>query len=93
MAKNSYPISFTVPSEIKNWLDAVTETGYYDSLSEFLRDAIRSLLKSEKGLRTAMVSHLYAGGRISLGKAAELLETNLKEAEERLKSMGIQAKR
>ena len=89
MPKNSHPISFTVPPEIKNWLDAVTDTGYYDSLSEFLRDAIRSLLKNEKGLRTAMVSHLYQQEKISLGKAAELLETDMKEAEKMLKSMEI----
>ncbi len=87
MTKSSFPISFTVPPELKALLEVVPETGYYDSLSEFIRDAIRGFLKAEKGLKIAIVKHLYTAKKISLGKAAELLGASIKEAETLLKHM------
>jgi|TARA_Y100000310_G_scaffold335338_2_gene417108 Arc/MetJ-type ribon-helix-helix transcriptional regulator len=82
----SNTLSFTVPTELKLQLEAVNHTGYYDSLSEFLRDAIRYILKERKDLRTAMVYELYSNKHISLPKAAELLETNILEAKELLQT-------
>ena len=80
----SNTLSFTVPSELKLYLEAIGHTGYYDSLSEFLRDAIRHMLQERKDLRIAMVYTLYKDKKITLGKAAELLGTNPQEAKELL---------
>ena len=38
--KNSTVFTFTVPSELKMLLEAAQKIGYYDSLSEFLRDKL-----------------------------------------------------
>lgn len=73
-------LSFTVPREIKMKLGAISKSGYYDSLSEFLRDAIRSILEQKKDLRIALAYELYKSKRVSLGKAAEIIETTPAEA-------------
>ena len=80
--EKSMTLSFTVPSALRLQLDAISHTGYYDSLSEFLRDAIRHILSQRKDLRIAMVYELYKGKKVSLGKAAELLGASPQEAKE-----------
>ena len=55
----SHTISFTVPDDIKLKLDAIVHTGHYDSLSEFLRDAIRDSLSKNKHLRICIANSLY----------------------------------
>jgi len=86
---NSTTLSFTVPSELKLKLDAVTHTGYYDSLSEFLRDAIRNLLNQNKDIRIAIAFQLYKTKKISLSKAAEIINESLEETEKLLKERDI----
>ena len=76
---NSNTLSFTVPKELKLKLDGITKTGYYDSLSEFLRDAIRSILTQNKDLRTALAYELYKENKISIGKAAEIMQQKPEE--------------
>lgn len=85
----SNTISFTVPKELKIKLDAISHTGYYDSLSEFLRDAIRNILKERKDLRIAMAYELYKSEKISIGKAAEILELSMAEIREIFKEREI----
>lgn len=85
----STTLSFTVPNELKLKLDAVTHIGYYDSLSEFLRDAIRNLLSQNKDIRIAIAFELYKTKRISLSKAAEIIGTSLEETEKLLKERDI----
>ncbi len=82
-------LSFTVPNELKLKLDAVTHTGYYDSLSEFLRDAIRNLLNQNKNIRIAIAFELYKTKKISLPKAAEIINESLEETEKLLKERDI----
>ncbi len=77
--KKSNVVTFTVPSEIKNILEAAQNIGYYDSLSEFLRDSIRFTLEKKKHLRIAIAHELYSSKKISLGKASEILQTNIDE--------------
>ena len=67
----SNTLSFTVPNDLKLKLDGITKTGYYDSLSEFLRDAIRGILDKNIDLRISLAFELYQNNKISLGKAAE----------------------
>lgn len=80
MPPKSNVLSFTVPHDIKLKLNAITKIGYYDSLSEFLRDAIRNQLNKNQDIRIAIAYELHKNKDISLGKAAEIIGTNIKEA-------------
>jgi Arc/MetJ-type ribon-helix-helix transcriptional regulator len=75
----SNTLSFTVPNDLKIKLEGITKTGYYDSLSEFLRDAIRSTLTQNKDLRIALAFELYKQEKITLGKAAEIIQESPEE--------------
>ena len=88
MAKSN-TLSFTVPNELKLKLNAVTHIGYYDSLSEFLRDAIRNLLEKNKDLRIAIAYQLYKDKKINIGKAAEIIGISLEETKELFKEREI----
>mgnify|MGYP001617404036 CR=1 FL=1 len=85
--QHSHVITFTVPSDLKEILEGMASTGYYDSLSEFLRDAIRSTLKTNKGLAAIIAFRLYKAKKISIGKAAAMLNTSLEETKEMLKAL------
>lgn len=89
----SETISFTVPPTLRMELGAIPETGYYDSTSEFLRDAMRTILAARKDLRLAIASVLYKSGRISLGKAVEVAEVNYEEMKKILREKGITLQR
>lgn len=86
---NSNTLSFTVPNDLKLKLEGITKTGYYDSLSEFLRDAIRNLLNQNKDLRIALAFELYKKKRISIGKAAEIIKEKQEEVEALFKAREI----
>ena len=81
MAKSN-TLSFTVPHDLKLKLEAVSHIGHYDSLSEFLRDAIRSLFAQNKELRISVAHHLHKEKKIGMGKAAEMIGENLSETKE-----------
>ena len=89
----SETISFTAPEMLKMELGAIPETGYYDSTSEFLRDAMRTLLAVRKDLRIAIATVLYKGGKISLGKAVEVADVNYDEMKKILVDKGIKIRR
>jgi len=80
--KTSSVITFTVPSEIKLVLEAAQQIGYYDSLSEFLRDSIRQMLKNNKDLRIAIAYELYTQKKINIGKASEIIQIPLEQTKE-----------
>lgn len=88
MAKSN-TISFTVPDELKLKLDAITRIGYYDSLSEFLRDAIRNLLEKNKDVRLALAFELFKNKKISLGKAAEITHLSIDEIKQHFKEREV----
>lgn len=89
----SETISFTAPPTLRMELGAIPETGYYDSTSEFLRDAMRTLLAARKDLRIAIASVLYKNGKISLGKAVEIADVNYEEIKKILVEKGIKLHR
>jgi Arc/MetJ-type ribon-helix-helix transcriptional regulator len=84
--KSSTVFTFTVPSELKMVLEAAQKIGYYDSLSEFLRDSIRQMLKNNKDLRISIAYELYNQKKICIGKAAELIQTSIAETQELFKN-------
>lgn len=85
--------SFTAPPMMRMELDAVPRTGYYDSVSEFLRDAMRTLLAARKDLRIAIAAELYKEERISLGKAAEIIGDDIEMVKKLFVSKGIKLRR
>ena len=84
-SKPSKVVTFTVPQDIKDILEIITSIGYYDSLSEFLRDAIRSHLRANKGLTTLIAFNLYKAKKISIGKAGLLTNNSLEKTKEMFK--------
>ncbi|MFH1592323.1 MAG: ribbon-helix-helix domain-containing protein [Candidatus Woesearchaeota archaeon] len=86
MAKSN-TLSFTVPNDLKLKLDAVTHIGHYDSLSEFLRDAIRSLLNNNKHLRISIAHHLHKQKKIPLGKASEIIGDSIHDTKKLFENM------
>tara|TARA_Y100000310_G_C20471174_1_gene710108 strand:- start:110 stop:379 length:270 start_codon:yes stop_codon:yes gene_type:complete len=80
--KGSTVFTFTVPKELKTLLEAAQQIGYYDSLSEFLRDCIRYTLDNKSNLRIAIAYELYTQKKIRIGKAAEIMQTSIEETKE-----------
>ncbi|MDD9953944.1 MAG: UPF0175 family protein [Candidatus Woesearchaeota archaeon] len=76
---SSETMSFTVPETLRLALSAIPETGYYDSTSEFLRDAVRQLLEERQDVRTAIACALYKQGKVSVGRAAEIAQLTVEE--------------
>src|SRR3989338_5557165 len=93
MVIKSETVCFTVPEVLRLELGAIPRTGYYDSTSEFLRDAMRTLLASRKDLRMALASVLYKDGKISLGKAVEIADVGYEEMKKILVERGIKLRR
>ncbi|MBI2145883.1 UPF0175 family protein [Candidatus Woesearchaeota archaeon] len=93
MVIKSETLSFTVPEMLRLELGAIPKTGYYDSTSEFLRDAMRTLLAARKDLRIALASVLYRDGKISLGKAVEIADVGYEEMKKMLVEKGIKLRR
>ncbi len=87
--KGSEVVTFTVPAEIKLELEGVAQTGFYDSVSEFMRDAIRSFLKQEKPLRAAIAFHLFKAKRISRAKAGVMIGVSDAEIDNILKELEV----
>ena len=80
-------VTFTAPRELKEILDAVSSVGYYDSLSEFMRDAVRSYFASHKGFAALVAFHLWKAKKISIGKAGVMMNASPEEVEEWLKRL------
>jgi len=82
-------LSVTMPPLLKREVEAASKTGYYDNGSEFVRDAIRTLLSSRKDVRLAIAMELYGEGIISIGKFTEIAELSYDEAKRLLRSRGL----
>lgn len=82
MEKKSSVVTFTAPKDIKLILEAAQQIGYYDSLSEFLRDTVRYMLENKKYLRIAIAYELYHQKKIGIGKASELVQASIQETKE-----------
>jgi len=93
MVSKSETLSITVPETLRLELGAIPKTGYYDSTSEFLRDAMRTLLAARRDLRIAIACTLYKEGKISLGKAVEIADVNYEEMKRMLVEKGIKLRR
>jgi hypothetical protein len=63
----SKKVSFIVSPGLEMWLKAIPDTVYYRDISEFLTDAVKTLMDERRDLRTAITCTLYEKGK-SLGK-------------------------
>ncbi len=85
-------ISFIPPPHIAKELDAITELGLYKDRNEFILDAINTMLSAHRELRIAIACKLYEKEEISLGKAAEIVDTSIEEMKKILSEHEIKLK-
>jgi predicted HTH domain antitoxin len=76
-------------SLLEEELDAVTETGLYESRESFLSAAAETLFAARPDLREAVACRLYEKGVFSLGRAAEWSGLSIEELKERFRQRGI----
>lgn len=88
-ASLSKVVSITVPEGLKEILEVVPKIGYYDSLSEFIRDAVRTLLRSRSDVHTLIVYHLYKEKKISITQVGVMLGVPTSQAEQLMKEWGV----
>ena len=80
------------PEQLKAELEVIPKTGYYTSTSEFLKDAIKTILAARKDLRVSIAIELYKKG-YSLGRAAEIADIDYEEMKRILAKSGIEIRR
>lgn len=82
-------ISFVPPPHIAKELNAISELGVYKDKTDFILDAINTLLSANRELRIAIACKLYEKEEISLGRAAEIVGTSIEEMKKILSDHGI----
>ena len=80
------------PEQLKAELEVIPKTGYYTSTSEFLKDAIKTILAARKDLRVSIAIELYKKG-YSLGRAAEIADVDYEEMKRILVKSDIEIRR
>jgi predicted HTH domain antitoxin len=70
-------------------LEAVTETGLYDSKEAFLAHAVEVLLTARPDLREAVACKLYEKGVLSIGRTVEFAGLSIEDLKEALHRRGI----
>ena len=73
-------------------LEVIPKTGYYTSTSEFLKDAMKTILAARKDLRILIVIELYKKDP-SLGRVAEIADIGYEAMKELLVKSGIEIRR
>ena len=82
-------IEITIPESLEEGFDAIPATGLYESLGEFVSEAIKMLWVARKDLRLEIACRLYAQGEISIGKACEIAEVDIENFKGILGRKGI----
>jgi predicted HTH domain antitoxin len=82
-------MSVAARSLLDEELEAVTETGLYDSKEAFLAHAVEVLLTARPDLREAVACRLYEKGVLSIGRTAEFAGLSIEDLKEVLHSRGI----
>lgn len=77
------------PSFLEAELEAVTESGLYESRESFLSDAVHTLFAARPDLREIVACRLYERGIFSLSRAAEWTGLSIEVLKERLDRRGI----
>jgi predicted HTH domain antitoxin len=82
-------IEVTVPESLEEGFDAIPATGLYESVAEFVSEAIKTLWVARKDLRLEVACRLYAQGEISIGKACEMADVDIERFKNILACKGI----
>ena len=82
-------ITWTLPPLFREGVAVAPETGLYASESEFVAEAIRTLLAARPDVRLSIACKLYERGSISLGKAAELSGLDIEALKDALRQRNI----
>jgi len=86
-------ISFVVSPGLEMELKAIPDTEYYRDISEFLEDAVKTLMDVRRDLRVAIACALYEKDKISLGRAMEIAGVDIERMKEILVEQGIKLRR
>jgi predicted HTH domain antitoxin len=70
-------------------LEAMAETGLYDSKEAFLAHAVEVLLTARPDLREAVACKLYEKGVLSIGRTAEFAGLSIEDLKDSLYRRGI----
>ncbi len=82
-----------LPNDIASELKLIKKTGLYRDEGEFIKDAVNTLLSARKDVRESLAIELYKGGKISIGRFAELMNMSHEESKELLASKKIKIRR
>lgn len=82
-------IEITTPEALEEGFDAIPSTGLYESVAEFVSEAMRTLWAARKDLRVEIACRLYAQGEISIGRACEIAEVDMESFKKILACKGI----
>ncbi|MCK4733718.1 MAG: UPF0175 family protein [Methanophagales archaeon] len=93
MSIQSEKMSFTASPRLEMELKAIPDTEYYRDISEFLEDAVKTLMDVRRDLRTAIACTLYEKGKISIGRAMEIVDVDIERMKEILVERGIKLRR
>ena len=85
-------INIEFPEQLKKELEVITKTGHYNSMSEFIKDAVKTILAARKDLRVSIAVELYKDG-YSLEKVAEIADVDYDEMKRILVKSGIEIRR
>ncbi len=86
-------MSFTASPRLEMELKAIPDTEYYRDISEFLEDAVKTLMDVRRDLRTAIACTLYEKDKISIGRAMEIVGVDIERMKEILVERGIELRR
>ena len=84
----SHQVAIPLDSLDEN-LSALVEAGSYESEREVIRDALEALLKMNPTLRLELTITLWRQGKISMGRAIEIAQTDRETFKAELGSRGI----
>ena len=90
---NSTKMSFVASPRLEMELKAIPGTEYYRDIPEFLEDAVKTLMDVRRDLRIAIACTLYETGKISLGRAMEIVDVDIERMKEILVERGIKIRR
>ncbi len=82
-------VSITIPKKLSEEIDAIISTGYYDNRSEFIREAIRTLMAKKPEIRLVAAVELYRNKNITISRAAEIAGLPFDRMKEILQEEGI----
>jgi predicted HTH domain antitoxin len=79
--------------DVVDEFEGIPDTEYYSDISEFLEDAVKTLMDVRRDLRIAIACTLYEKGKISLGRAMEIVDVDIERMKEILVEHRIKLRR